>query len=161
MRNLPIRVVRSLETKIPAPVVAATAGATMKFFAKTWGVVIDPSVLRMVVGLAIAQASGLLVVIAVATMWRARTTINPLDPAKARHLVTGGIYRWTRNPMYLSLLMLLVAYAIRLDSPYVWLGPLVFVAYVNRFQIRPEERVLEEKFGEAYRRYRERTRRWV
>jgi protein-S-isoprenylcysteine O-methyltransferase Ste14 len=153
--------VRSLETKIPAPVVAATAGATMKFYARTWGVVIDPSTLRMYVGIAIAQVAGVIAIAAVAAMWRAHTTIDPFHPTRARNLVTGGIYRVTRNPMYLALLLLLVAYAVRIDSPVVWLAPVVFVAYVTRFQIQPEERVLEAKFGEDYLRYRSRTRRWV
>ena len=60
-----------------------------------------------------------------------------------------------------SLLLLLVAYAVRLDSPLVWLGPIAFVGYVNRFQIGPEERALKAKFGEAYLRYRSHTRRWL
>lgn len=133
----------------------------MKFYAKASGVAIDPTVFRMYVGLAIAQASAVVAVAAVAAMMIARTTMNPLDPTKARNLVTGGVFRLSRNPMYLSLLLLLVAYAVRLDSPAVWLGPLVFIAYVTRFQIHPEERALEAKFGEAYLRYQMRTRRWL
>jgi len=156
-----VRYLETIETKIPAPVVAATAGVTMKFYARAFGVVVDPSALRMYVGIGIAQVSGIIALAAVAAMWRARTTINPFDPTRARNLVTGGIFRVTRNPMYLALLLLLVAYAVRIDSPVVWLAPVVFVAYVTRFQIRPEERVLEAKFGEAYLSYRARTRRWV
>ena len=133
----------------------------MKFYATALGVAIDPTALRMVVGLGIAQASAVVAVAAVASMLLARTTMNPLDPTKARNLVTGGVFRLSRNPMYLSLLLLLVAYAVRLDSPAVWLGPLVFIAYVTRFQIHPEERALQAKFGEAYLRYRMRTRRWL
>jgi protein-S-isoprenylcysteine O-methyltransferase Ste14 len=153
--------VARLETKVPAPIIAAALGASMKFYATASGVVIDPTALRMYVGLGLAQASGLLAVIAVATFWRARTTINPLDPSRAAHLVTGGVFRVSRNPMYLSLLLLLVAYAVRIDSPAVWLGPIAFIAYVTRFQIHPEERALEARFGEAYLRYRTRTRRWL
>ena len=87
--------------------------------------------------------------------------MNPLEPANAANLVTGGVFRLSRNPMYLSLLLLLVAYAVRLDAPAVWLGPIVFVAYVTRFQIHPEERALEAKFGPAYLQYQLRTRRWL
>jgi protein-S-isoprenylcysteine O-methyltransferase Ste14 len=153
--------VARLETKVPAPIVAAAAGGSMKFYANAFGVVIDPTVLRMYVGIGISQASAVLVLIALATFWRARTTINPLDPTRAAHLVTGGVFRMSRNPMYLSLLLLLVAYAVRIDSPAVWLGPIAFIAYVTRFQIHPEERALEARFGEAYLRYRTRTRRWL
>jgi len=153
--------VRYLETKIPAPVVAIFLGVAMKFYALTSGIVIDPTRLRMLVGLAFAQASGVLALAAMGTLWHARTTINPLDPGKATRLSTGGVFRFSRNPIYLSLLFLLVAYAIRLDSPLVWAAPVVFIAYVTRFQIQPEERILRQKFGEAYANYQARTRRWI
>lgn len=152
---------RSLEAKVPAPVVAALVGAAMKLYAMTSGVAIDPTPVRMVVGLAFAQASGLLALAALLTLRRARTTINPLDPGRATQLVTGGVFRLSRNPIYLSLVWLLLAYAIRLDSAAVWLGPVLFVLYVSRFQILPEERALQAKFGEAYAAYRKRTRRWL
>ena len=152
---------RSLETKLPAPLLAAFVGASMKFYATAWGIVIDPTPWRMQVGVGIAVISGLLALVATATLWRARTTLNPYQPARAASLVTGGVFRLSRNPLYLSLLLLLVAYAIRLDSPAVWLAPVLFLAYVTRFQIRPEERALEAKFGQAYQQYRMRTRRWL
>ena len=107
------------------------------------------------------ERGALIEVAALVTLWRSRTTINPVHPERARRLVTGGIYRVSRNPMYLSLLLLLAAYALRLDAWAAWLGPLGFWAYVTRFQILPEERVLADKFGPDYRRYRERTRRWL
>lgn len=157
----PSRLVRSLETKVPAPVVAAATGAGMKFYAMAAGVGMDPTAWRMLTGVALAQASAGVVLAAAASMFRARTTINPFSPNRASSLVTGGIFRVSRNPMYLSLLLLLVAYAVRLDSPLVWLGPVLFVGYVNRFQIAPEERALKAKFGEAYLRYRSNTRRWL
>ncbi|GGC15296.1 hypothetical protein GCM10007205_25290 [Oxalicibacterium flavum] len=115
----------------------------------------------MQIGVGLAQISGVIALVAMACFWHARTTINPLDPRRASQLVTSGIFRWSRNPMYLSLLLLLVAYAIRLDSFAVWIGPIAFVAYVTRFQILPEERVLAEKFGDAYVAYKDRTRRWI
>jgi protein-S-isoprenylcysteine O-methyltransferase Ste14 len=149
------------EKKVPAPVIAAAAGASMKVYARASGIAIDPTHLHMVVGLAIALASGLIALAALASLVAARTTLNPLKPGNASRLVTGGVFRISRNPLYLSLLLLLVAYAVRLAAPALWLGPIVFVAYVTRFQIHPEERALKEKFGEAYQRYRMRTRRWL
>ncbi len=151
----------ALETRIPAPVVALAAGAAMKLYTRGAGVRIDPSMLRMHVGVGLSQLSAVIAIAALAELWWARTTINPLDPSRASRLVTGGMFRWSRNPMYLSLLLLLVAYAIRLDSWLVWLGPALFVAYVTRFQILPEERVLSAKFGNAYHDYLKRTRRWL
>lgn len=155
------RAVRFLETKIPAPIVAALLGACMKLYRIAGDVGIDPTPLRMYAGLAFAQASGVLALAAVFTMWRARTTINPLEPGRASSLVTGGVFRFSRNPIYVSLLFLLVAYALRIDSWLPWIAPVFFVAYVTRFQIQPEERALQAKFGEAYVQYRARTRRWL
>jgi protein-S-isoprenylcysteine O-methyltransferase Ste14 len=152
---------RLLETKLPAPVVALFAGAAMKFYAGSNSIAIDPSAWRMDLGVTLAQASALLALAAVFTLIRARTTINPLQPSRATTLVTGGVFRFSRNPLYLSLLILLVAYAVRLDSLAVWLGPVLYLLYVTRFQIIPEERVLQERFGETFSDYRSRTRRWL
>jgi protein-S-isoprenylcysteine O-methyltransferase Ste14 len=89
-----------------------------------------------------------------------RTTPHPLKPEETSKLVTGGMYQFTRNPMYLGLLLLLAGFAVYLGSlmPLAML-PLFVVLLTNR-QILHEERVLEEKFGEEYRTYRERVRRW-
>ncbi|WP_188396711.1 methyltransferase family protein [Oxalicibacterium flavum] len=152
---------RTLDTKIPAPVVALIIGILTKWYAYSASILIDPTPTRMQIGVGLAQISGVIALVAMACFWHARTTINPLDPRRASQLVTSGIFRWSRNPMYLSLLLLLVAYAIRLDSFAVWIGPIAFVAYVTRFQILPEERVLAEKFGDAYVAYKDRTRRWI
>lgn len=92
---------------------------------------------------------------------RRHTTINPLRPAKTSALVTGGVYRFTRNPMYLGLACLLTAWALWLGAWQSFAGPLVFVAYITRFQIRPEERALSRLFGVAYSDYIARVRRWL
>lgn len=150
-----------LDTRIPAPVIAAVTGLVMKGAVVAAGLRVDPSVWRMQVGVALSQLSALIALVALGTMWRSRTTINPMQPQRASRLVTGGIFRWSRNPMYLSLLLLLSAYALRIDAMAAWLGPLAFWAYVTRFQILPEERVLADKFGTLYLDYRRRTRRWI
>ncbi len=150
-----------LETKIPAPVIALAAGACMKLYALSAQVAIDASPLLAAAGIHMAQVSALIALLAFASFKLARTTINPLDPSRASALVTGGIFRITRNPMYLSLLLLLVAYAMRLDAWPAWLGPALFALYVTRFQIIPEERVLAVKFGPQFLAYKNRTRRWI
>lgn len=152
---------RNLETKIPAPVVAISAGGSMKLYALSAGVSIDASPILAELGIRLAQLSAVIALLAFASLGLARTTFNPLDPSRASTLVTGGIYRLSRNPIYLSLLLLLVAYAVRLGAWVEWLGPAVFVAYVTRFQIIPEERILAAKFGAAFHAYRQRTRRWI
>jgi protein-S-isoprenylcysteine O-methyltransferase Ste14 len=91
----------------------------------------------------------------------ARTTVNPLHPEKASALVSAGVYRVTRNPMYVGMLCLLLAWAAFLATPAALVGPLLFVLYITRFQIIPEERILRERFGESYVEYMKQVRRWI
>ena len=90
-----------------------------------------------------------------------RTTVNPMRPERASTLVTEGVYRFTRNPMYVGIACLLTAWALVLPSWLALLGPMAFVAYLTRFQILPEERALLGLFGEDYRAYMRRVRRWL
>ncbi|HJW24467.1 MAG TPA: isoprenylcysteine carboxylmethyltransferase family protein [Rhodocyclaceae bacterium] len=152
---------QNLETKIPAPVVAIVVGSFMKLYAWMAQISIDNSSTLAEVGIRLSQLSAVIAILAFASFGVARTTINPLDPSRASTLVTGGVFRITRNPMYLSLLLLLVAYAVRLGSLVEWLGPALFVSYVTRFQIIPEERILAMKFGSAFLDYKDRTRRLI
>lgn len=102
-----------------------------------------------------------LMLLGVASFLRARTSVDPLHPEKASTLVVTGIYRFTRNPMYLGFALMLLALALRLS---VWPGLLIvglFVACMNRFQIRPEEAALDARFGDAAREYRRSVRRWI
>jgi protein-S-isoprenylcysteine O-methyltransferase Ste14 len=92
---------------------------------------------------------------------RAKTTINPLKPQRTSSLVARGIYRYTRNPMYVGMAFLLTAWAAWLAQPLALLGPVAFVLYINRFQIAPEERVLGTIFGEEFAAYKARVRRWL
>ena len=90
-----------------------------------------------------------------------RTTANPLKPERATSLVTGGIYRVSRNPMYVGMAFLLLAWAVHLSALLPFVGPVVFVLYITRYQIQPEERVLKDIFGDSYLAYAARTRRWL
>lgn len=90
----------------------------------------------------------------------AKTSIDPRDPQKASELVVIGIYKISRNPMYLSLLLLLLAWGLYLPNAFNFLVLVFFVAYMNKFQILPEEQALSIKFGEAYKQYVKNVRRW-
>lgn len=109
----------------------------------------------------VAAVGVLLDAIALLHFFRRRTTVNPLKPASATALVTGGIYRFSRNPMYLGLATLLLAWAFYLGNLAALAGVALFVLYMNRFQIAPEERALEARFGAEYIAYRTRVRRWL
>lgn len=93
--------------------------------------------------------------------FRAKTTFHPLQIDNTSTLVTSGMYRLTRNPMYLGLLLLLIGWAILLGSLTPFLLLPLFIWVINSQQIQHEERVLEEKFGEFYIEYKEKVRRWL
>jgi protein-S-isoprenylcysteine O-methyltransferase Ste14 len=97
----------------------------------------------------------------VAAFRRARTTVNPLTPDATTALVESGIYRLTRNPMYLGFLLLLLAEIVWLANPVALLAAPAFVLYLNRFQIGPEERALRNRFGAKFQSYSHRVRRWL
>jgi len=96
----------------------------------------------------------------VVTFRKARTTVNPTKP-HASSLVTSGVYAISRNPMYLGGLTMLLGWAIFLSNPLAFLFLPVYVLYLNRFQIAPEERVLTSLFGQTYVTYQARARRWL
>ena len=91
----------------------------------------------------------------------AKTTVNPTKPQATSTLVSTGIYRFSRNPMYLGFLFALVGLAALLSNVLASLFVPAFMIYMNRFQIAPEERVLTEIFGSDFQSYKERVRRWA
>ncbi|MGI9831451.1 methyltransferase family protein [Vibrio vulnificus] len=105
--------------------------------------------------------SGVIGIVGVLAFRQAQTTVNPVKPESASTVVSNGIFAYTRNPMYLALLLLLLAYAIWLENMLAFVGCPLFVVYMNRFQIYPEERVLEGLFGERYLVYKQKVRRWI
>jgi len=93
--------------------------------------------------------------------WRNKTTISPVDLESASALVTSGVFRFSRNPMYVGFTAMLVGWAVCLAAPWALVGPVAFVLFTNRFQIIPEERVMRDKFGQAYDDYQAQVRRWI
>lgn len=91
----------------------------------------------------------------------ARTTLDPRKPQKSRRLVTHGLFRYSRNPIYLGLLVLLLGFAVLLAHPLAFLFLPAYALYMNRFQIEPEERFMRRKFGKEYEIYFTKVRRWI
>ena len=116
---------------------------------------------RTLVAALLLLAAGTIGVAGVHAFRRARTTVNPLRPEKASALVTSGIYRRTRNPMYVALAIALLGWVVWLEHPLALLGVAAFVAWINRFQIAPEERALRALFGPEFERYCSEVRRWL
>lgn len=92
--------------------------------------------------------------------YNSKTTIDPRVPSKASKLVTGGIYKFSRNPMYLAMLLILLAFGVKLGNAFNTLTAAFFVAYMNKFQIIPEEESLSNIFGKEYKHYCVNVRRW-
>jgi protein-S-isoprenylcysteine O-methyltransferase Ste14 len=152
---------RSLELKVPPPVVALLVALAMWLAARA-----TPAVpMQLSLRVALAAAFTLLGVAfagsGVAAFARSGTTRNPLRPETASSLVSEGAYRFTRNPMYLGLLLILLGWAAALASALALLGPVVFFAYTSVFQIEPEERALATLFGPEYAKYKKKVRRWL
>ncbi|MCP2040993.1 protein-S-isoprenylcysteine O-methyltransferase Ste14 [Neisseria sp. HSC-16F19] len=92
---------------------------------------------------------------------RYQTTVNPFTPDKSSRLVQDGVFRYSRNPMYLGMALLLAAWAWWLAQPCAVLGVALFVLWIQTFQINTEERALTALFGDEYHAYCRRTRRWL
>lgn len=150
-----------LEHKVPPPVVAVLVGTAMWFLAPLGPALPLAQGARPVIAAGLLAAGLAFDVAGLLAFRAARTTINPLRPERASSLVTHGVYRITRNPMYVGLGFVLLAWAVQLSALLALLGPPAFVLYITRFQIRPEERVLREAFGERYLEYAARVRRWL
>ena len=151
----------ALELRIPPPVVALVLALLMWLTADVAGLVQVSSAARVLCALALLFIGQGISIAGMVAFRRAKTTVNPIKASSASSLVTRGVYGFTRNPMYLGLLLTLAAWAVFLASPFAVLWIAVYVAYITRFQITPEERVLSALFGDAYGAYKERVRRWV
>jgi len=152
---------RWLELKIPPLLVwLAIAGAML-------GVAYSaPGLSYMLAGssaiaLALATLGGALAFAGVIAFRDKRTTVNPLTPGASSSVVSGGVYRVSRNPMYLGFLLALAGWAVYLSNAGAALLLPAFVAYMTQYQIKPEERALLAKFGSEFAQYMSRVRRWL
>lgn len=150
-----------LENKIPPPVIALTTAVAMGAVSFVPPLPHSGGTAQRVLAILLA-ALGLAVAGLGVLKFRAHgTTIDPTRPERAATLVVTGIYGYTRNPMYLGFAVLLAAWAIEVGSAWAVLGPPLFVWYLQRFQIAPEERALRTKFGDAFDSYANRVGRWL
>lgn len=150
----------ALELRVPPPVLFLVSVIVM------WGGAFDaaplsrPDWLRAAtIGVVI---TGVIIAFAgIRGLRAARTTVSPTRPDRAKALVDTGIYRFTRNPIYLGFLLMLTAWAMQLWQPQSFVALPVFAAWIHRFQIVPEERALRSRFGTRFDEYAAGTRRWL
>jgi len=152
---------KKLQHKIPPPIITLLIGLIM------WGLhrffpigIIDFSalfylgIISILVGLSLDVISFL-------NFQKNKTTVNPLSPDKATSLVIEGFYRFTRNPMYLGMLLILTGVAMLFGSFVSFFTLPVFVLIMNTLQIKPEEEALEKVFTDEYLDYKNKVRRWI
>ncbi|MCX7173499.1 MAG: isoprenylcysteine carboxylmethyltransferase family protein [Proteobacteria bacterium] len=151
----------ALELKIPPVPLALAFGGAM------WLVSVQLPELsfalpgRVAVAAALSGLGGIFAISGMIAFRNAMTTFNPMRPGAASALVTSGAYRLSRNPMYAGLLLTLGGWSVFLSHTLAFLFLPAFVAYMNRFQISPEEKALSSKFGEEFAAYTQRVRRWL
>jgi len=151
----------SIELKVPPPAVALVVGLAM-WWVSRYGVLEGvPPHWRIGAALIVAAIGAAFDIAGIIAFARAKTTVNPMKPEKSVALVRSGVYRITRNPMYVGMAFILLAWAMYLASLWALVGPLAFAAYITRFQIKPEERVLAGRFGDEFAIYQARVRRWL
>ena len=150
-----------LELRIPPPLLLLAAGLLMWLLAR-WSPYFQVAVpFPISAQAAILFAGGTVSALGVVEFRRRRTTLNPSKPDDTSCLVTSGIFGWTRNPMYLGLVVILSGWAIHLSNLAALACLPCFVYYLRRFQIGPEERVLLGKYDEDFRSYCRQVRRWI
>jgi len=148
-----------METKIPPPIVTLIFGLAIYFSREMLPVAeIQHSSYLGVFLLLI----GFFVLISAVRLFRKdNTTVNPLSPDQATKLVTDGIFKYTRNPMYLGMAFILGSISVFFNLLGGIFLVVLFCAYITKFQIIPEERAMKDLFSHDFEKYTKSTRRWI
>lgn len=152
---------RTFENRIPPLVTFALIGSAMWAVARLVPAADFSFPAGKIVAAGLGAAGFVVAALGVISFRRARTTVNPLQPGAASALVISDIYRWTRNPMYLGLLLILAGWGLFLGHAVALILAAAYIPLMNRLQILPEERALAAKFGPEFAAYRARVRRWL
>ena len=145
--------------KIPPPILVLILATSNYFSQNRLEIIYLPykystSVLILLVG-------SLILINPVFKFIKSKTTVNPVKFKKVNKLVTSGIYKYSRNPMYLGMILIIISTSIFYLNYYSMVTPFIFYFWINRFQIKREEVFLKEKFGKEYLLYCSKTRRWI
>lgn len=152
---------KRFELLIPPPLVMLLVGLMMWMVSRGFPALTLAWLQNTMIAYAFALLGLVISVVSMVAFRRARTTMDPKHPASTSSLISSGIYRHSRNPMYLGVLLVLAGWAIYLGNVLSMPGLIVFIAYITRFQIIPEERLLSQKFGVAFDSYKNKVRRWL
>lgn len=151
----------ALELRIPPLVLVAAAALGMWLLAAYVPAASFHARGQGVAAIAIAALGLFFCAAGVLEFRHAQTTTNPMQPAATSALVARGVYRFSRNPMYLGFAAVLLGWAVFLGNPLSLLVLAGFIGYLTRFQITPEERTLVNLFGAEFVAYCGKVRRWI
>ena len=145
--------------KIPPPLIVLVLIISIYFSSKKIDLINIP--FQLEISFFILSLGILVFINPVLKFIKSKTTINPIQFEETNILVTSGIFKYSRNPMYLGMLMIILSTSIFYLNIYSILTPLLFIIWINKFQIKREEEFLTEKFGDEYLSYKKKTRRWI
>ncbi len=151
----------ALEKKIPPPILMIVFAVLIWVISLFSNTITWSFQIRIIVSLLLLLLSVSISISAIRTFRKVETTVNPLHPETASILVSEGIFSISRNPMYIGLALILVAWSVFLATVWGFLLVFLFILYLNRFQIIPEERALKKLFGLKYEDYLAKVRRWI
>ena len=150
-----------LENRIPPPIVLLVALALIYWVSRMDDLITLSTGLRLNLSIGLFVLGLGVMIAGVISFRRAATTVNPLKPESASSLVNSGVFRYTRNPMYLGMLFIAVAGVVKSSSVLSLLVVLGFYLFITRYQIVPEERAMRRLFGDEFIQYKQRVRRWI
>jgi len=145
--------------KIPPPLIVLTIIISIYFSSKRIDLINIP--FQLEISFFMLSLGILIFINPVLKFIKSKTTINPIQFEETNKLVTSGIFKYSRNPMYLGMLMIIISTSIFYLNIYSMLTPFLFIFWINKFQIKREEAFLAEKFGKEYLSYKNKTRRWI
>jgi len=148
-----------MNNKIPPPIITLICGLGIYFsrplFPKYNFISID------IIAASFFLLGIIMLITAVLSFKKRSTTVSPLQPEKASYLVVSGIFKYSRNPMYLGMLLILISMTIKFNFVGGILIIFAFITFITKFQIIPEETALEKLFGKEFTRYKKKTKRWI
>ena len=148
-----------MDNKIPPPIVTMICGLSIYFSRSLFSEKIY--IYNNIVSISFFFLGAAFLVLALSSFKKQKTTISPLRPEKASALVISNVYKYSRNPMYLGMLFILISLSIRYNIIGGIITISIFIFFITKFQIKPEEVQMEKLFGEKYVIYKKRTRMWI
>lgn len=152
---------RSLELVVPPPVVMLMIALLMWLLALFIPALSFIAISNLLIAVIVAVVGLVISTAGILSFRNQKTTIDPRKPAEVSALVTSGVYRFTRNPMYLGTLLILIGWGIYLGNALALVSAFLYVPYINRYQIQSEEQLLQDKFGAQFSAYKTKVRKWI